>query len=84
MILNFIHFEHPETALFICLDKIAYTQQVGEVIFIYFDGIPKPVTLAGGAAQVFIQIIKDNSLTVYSAALDNKNAESLAKQESSE
>lgn len=65
MTLKFIHLEHPKSDTFLCFDKIAYVQQIEGVVFIHFDGDSKPVQLRKEEAEVFLRIVRDNSLTIY-------------------
>ncbi|MBN3927744.1 hypothetical protein [Nostoc sp. NMS4] len=65
MTLKFIHFEHPKSDTFLCFDRIAYVQRIEDVVFIHFDGDSKPVQLRKQEAEVFLRVLRDNSLTVY-------------------
>ncbi|MEH2261014.1 hypothetical protein [Nostoc sp.] len=67
MTLKFIHLEHLKSDTFLCFDKIAYVQRIEDVVFIYFDGNSKPVQLPKQEAEVFLRVLQDNSLTIYSS-----------------
>jgi hypothetical protein len=73
MSLNFLHLEHPQFDTFLCFDKISYVQQIEGAVFIHFDGDSKPVQLRKGAAEAFLRVIQDNSLTIYTNDSDGEN-----------
>ncbi|MEH1933848.1 MAG: hypothetical protein V7L14_08980 [Nostoc sp.] len=73
MSLNIVRFAHPHAETFIYLDKIAYVQRVESMVFVYFDGNPDPVMLRGEPAKVFLQVVKDSSLTIYASESATEN-----------
>ncbi|WP_292784429.1 hypothetical protein [Nostoc sp. NMS9] len=53
-------------------------QRIENVVFIHFDGDPKPVQLRKEAAEAFLRILQDNSLTVYATESTSENDRGLS------
>lgn len=85
---KFIHVKEEDFELIFNLETIQYVRRTELLTWIHFQGDRNPLTLRGESAKRIWRFMLDHSPTIYiatpGAALDNKNAESLTEQESSE
>lgn len=84
MTIKFIHLQGNHQEIVINIEQITSVSRTDSLTAIYLAGDETPIKLSGESAQSFWNFMLDRSPTIYSAALDNKNAESLTEQESSD